>query len=212
MPMAGQYTRSPFARASGLGPAKEGVEHWRRERVTAVALVPLTVWYVASIIAHNSSDYTEFVAWLKMPFTTCMMVLSHGAWSAGDHRGLRPFRCEDSGVGSHAPRLLRIARCRYSCRPSHHAWPLTSRPVPRRRSQPGAPTGRVFERSSSQCLHKRELQPRAPTDCCGCSGITRCSLRTGKAIIVAARWRNVTRVGQQLAPIHFGCYRLLKGS
>ncbi len=73
--MARKYTRSPFARASGLGSAKEGVEHWWRERVTAVALIPLTLWLVAAIIAHSSSDYSEFVAWLKMPFATCMMVL-----------------------------------------------------------------------------------------------------------------------------------------
>ena len=36
---------------------KEGVEQWWLERVTAVALVPLTLWFVASIIAHAGSDY-----------------------------------------------------------------------------------------------------------------------------------------------------------
>ena len=67
--------RSAFARAIGLGSAKQGVEHWWRERVTAVALTPLTLWFVASIIAHSSGDYAAFVTWLKMPLATCMMIL-----------------------------------------------------------------------------------------------------------------------------------------
>jgi succinate dehydrogenase / fumarate reductase, membrane anchor subunit len=73
--MVGKYTRSPLARASGLGSAKEGVEHWWRERVTAVALVPLTLWFAASIIAHSGSDYAVFVTWLKTPSAALMMVL-----------------------------------------------------------------------------------------------------------------------------------------
>jgi succinate dehydrogenase / fumarate reductase, membrane anchor subunit len=45
------------------------------ERVTAVALMPLTLWFVVSIIAHSGSDYTAFIAWLKIPLATCMMIL-----------------------------------------------------------------------------------------------------------------------------------------
>lgn len=67
--------RSPFGRAAGLGSAKEGVEHWWRERVTAVALLPLTVWFIASLVTHSSGDYTAFVVWLKTPLATCMMIL-----------------------------------------------------------------------------------------------------------------------------------------
>ncbi len=55
-----KQTRSPFSRGIGLGSAKEGVEHWWRERVTAVALVPLT-------LAHSGNDYGAIVAWLRMP-------------------------------------------------------------------------------------------------------------------------------------------------
>ena len=59
----------------GLGSAKMGVEHWWAERVPAVALIPLSLWFVASIIAQTSSDYATFVAWLRMPFTSIMMIL-----------------------------------------------------------------------------------------------------------------------------------------
>lgn len=75
MPVARKQIRSPLGRAIWLGSAKEGVEYWWRERVTAVALVPLTLWFVGSIISHSGSNYADFVAWLKAPFTTLMMVL-----------------------------------------------------------------------------------------------------------------------------------------
>jgi succinate dehydrogenase / fumarate reductase membrane anchor subunit len=68
-------TRSPLARAIGLGSAKEGLGFWVAERVSAIALVPLTLWFAASIIAHRGSDYAAFVAWLKSPATTPLMVL-----------------------------------------------------------------------------------------------------------------------------------------
>ncbi len=67
--------RLPLSRAAGLGSAKDGVAHWWRERVTAVALVPLTLWFVASIIAHSGSDYADFVRWLRTPFATISMAL-----------------------------------------------------------------------------------------------------------------------------------------
>ncbi len=67
--------RSPLGRAIWLGSAKEGVEHWWKERVTAIALVPLTLWFVGAIIAHSGSDYAVFCAWLKTPVVALMMVL-----------------------------------------------------------------------------------------------------------------------------------------
>lgn len=66
---------SPLARAVGLGSARKGVEHWWAERVSAVALVPLTLWFAASIIAHAGSDHAAFVAWLRTPLAAILMVL-----------------------------------------------------------------------------------------------------------------------------------------
>jgi succinate dehydrogenase / fumarate reductase, membrane anchor subunit len=67
--------RSPLARAIGLSSAKKGAQRWWAERVTAVALVPLTLWFIASIIAYADSDYVTFVGWLRMPLTTSLMIL-----------------------------------------------------------------------------------------------------------------------------------------
>ena len=45
------------------------------QRVTAVALIPLSLWFAASLIALTGSDYNAFIAWLKAPFVTILMVL-----------------------------------------------------------------------------------------------------------------------------------------
>ncbi len=66
---------SPLARAIGLGSARKGVKHWWAERVSAVALVPLTLWFAAAIIAHAGSDHAAFVAWLRTPLAAILMVL-----------------------------------------------------------------------------------------------------------------------------------------
>ena len=70
-----QNTRSPLARAIGLGSAKGGSEHWWAERASAIALVPLTLWFVASIIAHTGSNYATFIAWLRTPLAIISMIL-----------------------------------------------------------------------------------------------------------------------------------------
>jgi succinate dehydrogenase / fumarate reductase membrane anchor subunit len=67
--------QTPLAKAMGLGSAKSGVAHWRAQRVSAVALVPLTLWFAASIIAYSGSDYAAFVAWLRSPLTAGLMIL-----------------------------------------------------------------------------------------------------------------------------------------
>jgi len=67
--------RSPLGRAIGLGSAKEGVEHWWRQRVTAVALVPLTLWFVIAVIGLVGADHAVFVAWVRSPMPAILLVL-----------------------------------------------------------------------------------------------------------------------------------------
>lgn len=73
--MRGGRTRTPLAEARGLGSAKEGAAHWWAQRVTAVALVPLTIWFVGSLLALTGGDHSTFVVWLRSPFNTVLMAV-----------------------------------------------------------------------------------------------------------------------------------------
>ena len=73
--MARKQTRTSFVRMQGLGSAREGFGHWWVQRVTAVALIPLTVWLTASLIARARDDYDTFILWLRSPFSSVLMVL-----------------------------------------------------------------------------------------------------------------------------------------
>jgi succinate dehydrogenase / fumarate reductase membrane anchor subunit len=73
--MAHKQTRSSFDHTQGLGSARGGVGHWWMQRVTALALIPLTLWFAASLIARARDDYGAFILWLRSPFTTVSMVL-----------------------------------------------------------------------------------------------------------------------------------------
>jgi succinate dehydrogenase / fumarate reductase membrane anchor subunit len=71
--------RSPLGRAVGLGSAKEGVAHWWLQRLTAVALIPLALWFVASVIALAGADHIEVTEWLSAPLSAILMLLLIGA-------------------------------------------------------------------------------------------------------------------------------------
>jgi len=66
---------TPFKRASGLGSTNDGVHHWWMQRLTAVALVPLTLWVVFAVAAHSGEHYASVAAWFAKPFTTTMLTL-----------------------------------------------------------------------------------------------------------------------------------------
>src|SRR5262244_978776 len=67
--------RSPLGRAIGLGSAKEGVEHWWLQRITAVALVPLSLWFVIAIIRLVGADIDSVRDWVGNPLSAIGLVL-----------------------------------------------------------------------------------------------------------------------------------------
>jgi succinate dehydrogenase / fumarate reductase membrane anchor subunit len=77
--MAQDPMRSPLGRVVGLGSAKEGVEHWWQQRLTAIALVPLALWFVAGLLGHVGGSYDQSVAWLGAPIPAILLVLLIGA-------------------------------------------------------------------------------------------------------------------------------------
>ena len=67
--------RSPLGRVRGLGSAKSGTEHFWAQRVTAVALIPLTLWFVYSILALGSADHATASAWMQSPVNAVLLLL-----------------------------------------------------------------------------------------------------------------------------------------
>lgn len=67
--------RTPVARARGLGSAKEGLHHWWVQRVSAVALIPLTIWFVASVVGLAGADHGAVAAWIGNPVVAVLLVL-----------------------------------------------------------------------------------------------------------------------------------------
>jgi succinate dehydrogenase / fumarate reductase membrane anchor subunit len=63
------------ARVRGLGSAKDGVGHWWAQRLTAVALVPLSLWLVAGIVSLAGADRTDVAAWAGSPVTAALLIM-----------------------------------------------------------------------------------------------------------------------------------------
>lgn len=66
---------TPFKRANGLGTTRDGVHHWWLQRLTAIALIPLTLWVAFAVATHTGDDYATVAAWFAQPFTTTMLIL-----------------------------------------------------------------------------------------------------------------------------------------
>ena len=68
--------RTPLARARGLGSAKEGVHHWWMQRLTAIALIPLVVWFAISLVMMSGADYGAVRAWIGSPVVMVLLILT----------------------------------------------------------------------------------------------------------------------------------------
>lgn len=67
--------RTPLGKVRGLGSAKEGTDHFWRQRLTAVANVPLIIFFVLFLIKYAGAPYAEAVAALSNPFVAVVMGL-----------------------------------------------------------------------------------------------------------------------------------------
>src|SRR5688500_10094835 len=66
--------RTPLARVRGLGSAKGGTGDWIASRVTSVALVPLTLFFVVLIVALNGRPHAEVVEALSSPLVAVLLI------------------------------------------------------------------------------------------------------------------------------------------
>jgi succinate dehydrogenase / fumarate reductase membrane anchor subunit len=76
---------APLARARGLGSAKEGVEHWWLQRLTALALVALSLWFVWVVVHLSRAGHEAALTFVAQPVNTVLLILTsvlsfwHGA-------------------------------------------------------------------------------------------------------------------------------------
>jgi succinate dehydrogenase / fumarate reductase membrane anchor subunit len=66
--------RSTLGRARGLGTAKSGTAHWWAERMTSVALVPLTLWFVLAIYRLAGVTAAEVAHWAASPVNATLLL------------------------------------------------------------------------------------------------------------------------------------------
>ena len=66
--------KSPLGQAKGLGSAKDGLHHWWAQRVTAIALIPLTIWFAFKVAILSMSDYQTVLQSIGSPWSAALIV------------------------------------------------------------------------------------------------------------------------------------------
>ena len=71
--MSAADLKTPIKRARGLGSAKSGVHHWMVQRITAVALIPLSLWLIWLVLVVLHADYAQARALVHEPLNAVLL-------------------------------------------------------------------------------------------------------------------------------------------
>jgi succinate dehydrogenase / fumarate reductase membrane anchor subunit len=66
--------QSPLARVRGAGSAKSGTHHWWMQRVSSIALLPLTIWFIVSLATNAGMSHAEVLIWIGTPFNAVLLL------------------------------------------------------------------------------------------------------------------------------------------
>ncbi len=105
--------RSPLGRARGLGSARAGAAHWWAQRLTSVALVPLTLWFICAVIRLQGAEQHAIVGWLSAPVPLVLMLALIAATFHHLQLGLQVV-LEDY-VHDHALKLASVLAMKAAC-------------------------------------------------------------------------------------------------
>jgi succinate dehydrogenase / fumarate reductase membrane anchor subunit len=98
--------RSPLGRTRGLGSAKSGTHHWWLQRLTSIALIPLTIYPLAMLyIQARFGNYDSIIHWLRSPVSAACVILFLGVTAHHTAQGLQVviedyIHCETSKIAS----------------------------------------------------------------------------------------------------------------
>ena len=70
--------KSDLAKVQGLGSAKHGVGNWKIQRLSAVGMIPLILWFIPSLMLTIISGYNEAILWIQNPFNATGLILLLG--------------------------------------------------------------------------------------------------------------------------------------
>lgn len=97
--------RSPLGRVLGLGTAKDGTSHWWGQRVSAIALLFLGLWFAASLATMSGFNHAEAVSFIGRPVNSILLLLLSLSLAYHSYLGLQVV-IEDY---VHAPGIKLIA-------------------------------------------------------------------------------------------------------
>ncbi len=67
---------TPLSKVRGLGSAKDGSHHWWLQRLTAIALLPLSIWFIYGVVSIVGKNYDAAVAWVQSPANSVLLLLA----------------------------------------------------------------------------------------------------------------------------------------
>lgn len=104
--------KTPLAKVRGLGAAGDGVGHWWWQRLTAIALVPLSLWFVSSMLKMLPAGRAELALWFSSPVVVLAVIAFFAAMLYHAYLGVRVI-IEDY-VHCHAKQLAFIIILRFA--------------------------------------------------------------------------------------------------
>ncbi len=97
--------RTPLGRVLGSGSAHDGVHHWTVQRVTAIAIAPLSIWFLGSLAGLPLADHAIMSAWIGHGFNPVLLALLALAAAWHSQLGVQVV-IEDYVHGQHAKAAL----------------------------------------------------------------------------------------------------------
>ena len=91
--------KTPLGKARGLGSAGHGTQHWIWQRLTAIALLPLSIWFLFALCTLESLEYEAVMAWLRDPLVSTLMLMFTLSLYYHGHLGMQVLIEDYAGSG-----------------------------------------------------------------------------------------------------------------